>query len=239
MKTYAIKKGYEINQINMSVEDSENKYFWNLWNTFIARKAQYYVYQIAYDLAIKHHINTVLDVGCGIGVQLKRFFGKKFQVYGIDQPSGIKACKIKMPEGTFLVENIAIPKHTMKTFIKTSPLIICADVIEHFDDPDHVLDYIKAYCSKDTLIVLSTPERDSIAGKNNNKPENPYHVREWAFKEFQEYLTQANFKILQHTIVKPGQFCFDPGTAFYIFQKRMSGLPLEHTQVVVCQLNDL
>ena len=237
MKTYGIKKeGYQINSFNKSMEDSDGKRFWNFWHTLLAKKAQYYVYELAYQLAVKHNLSTVLDVGCGIGRMLKKFFKDGFRVYGIDQPSGIKECTAILPAGIFLVDNIASANYKMKEYLKTSPLIICADVIEHLDDPDQILDYIQAFCDKDTLVVISTPERAAIAGKDNKKPNNPYHVREWAFHEFKEYIAQAGFEIVEHTLVRPGRFCFDLGTALYIVEKSLSGLPLKQTQVVVCRL---
>jgi hypothetical protein len=68
-------------------------------------------------------------------------------------------------------------------------LVICADVIEHLDNPDDLLDFIDDIDFR--LLIISTPERDGQAGKNDfGPPENTSHYREWNAVEFKNYLRQ-------------------------------------------------
>jgi hypothetical protein len=68
-------------------------------------------------------------------------------------------------------------------------LVICSDVIEHIKDPDTLLRFISSMQSR--LIILSTPERNAIAGSNDyGPPANPSHYREWNAPEFKKYLSQ-------------------------------------------------
>jgi len=51
-------------------------------------------------------------------------------------------------------------------------------------------------------LVISTPDRGllvKLLGRDNSgPPKNPYHVREWNFNEFKNYISQF-FKIVEQT----------------------------------------
>ncbi len=66
-------------------------------------------------------------------------------------------------------------------------MVVCADVIEHLPNPDDLLDFISDINFK--ILVISTPERDAVAGRNDfGPPENTAHYREWNAVEFKNYL---------------------------------------------------
>lgn len=82
-------------------------------------------------------------------------------VVGIDQPQVIRYCneKFKDTKAQFVADNFEDP-----SYHPTNPfdLIICSDVIEHIEDPDILLNYIKSFAGKETYIIISTPERDIL-----------------------------------------------------------------------------
>jgi hypothetical protein len=49
-------------------------------------------------------------------------------------------------------------------------------------------------------LIISTPERDAVAGKNDyGPPRNTAHYREWNVAEFNEYVSRW-FKIEEHHV---------------------------------------
>ena len=82
-------------------------------------------------------------------------------------------------------------------------LVICADVIEHLQNPDVIVEAIKKSGAK--IAVISTPDRSLIPGGMSGPPRNPHHVREWTMKEFDSYLRQ-HFDVLEHYICNAEQF---------------------------------
>ena len=104
----------------------------------------------------------------------------------------ISLLRKKYPNKTWVTSNFeSIPFKT--------DLLICADVIEHVMNPDELMSYIMKMNPEH--LVISTPDRDLlvqlIQRDNNGPPKNPYHVREWSFGEFAEYISQF-FDIIEH-----------------------------------------
>lgn len=75
-------------------------------------------------------------------------------------------------------------------------VIVCADVIEHMDNPDVLLEIIRRHSNNSSTIVISTPERDNIRGLDHfGPPPNPTHVREWNQGELVGYFKKQGFKV--------------------------------------------
>ena len=52
------------------------------------------------------------------------------------------------------------------------------------------------------FIIISTPERDRVHGKKHfGPPTNPFHIREWNTREFEEYLTESGIQIEKSLLV--------------------------------------
>jgi ubiquinone/menaquinone biosynthesis C-methylase UbiE len=237
MKNYFIKTGYIENKIPQSLDHVSGQAFWDEKYIKLSHAAQYYIYQYAYQMAKEQHIKQVLDIGCGVGTMLKHFFKpeEEFQIFGVDQPSAVEYCRKKIPNGTFIEDFLESPTFQLKNNLAVAPLIISADVIEHLLDPDKLLDYIKKFSDHKTLIILSTPERDAVRGKNSMQANNPYHVREWNFDEFHEYISHSGFKILEHKMMFSNKLNFDLETIRWLSGKIIGGLPFKHAQMVLCQ----
>ncbi len=204
MERYFIKQGYQCNVVpgqkiifdglQGTVEDSA------VW--------QYEAYEYAGELIKKHEFRNILDIGCGYGMKLKKLISPLCQdITGIDESHTISWCRQHHYFGTWYADNLEDPKLDLG---RTFDLIISADVIEHLVDPNKLLDVIKKYASKDTFIVLSTPERDTTRGKDNmGPPANPLHAREWNFDEFRKYVEHNQFTVIRHfraEAVTPLQF---------------------------------
>ena len=239
MNNYYIKKDYQANNTSLALAHRNNSSFWeDKKNLAASAKAQFYIYRMAYRLALKNHIRKVLDIGCGIAKQLNAFFGKEFDIYGVDQKPAIEHCKTLYQRGTYVADDIHSPAYPLKSLVNKIPLIISADVIEHLADPDSLLRYIKCFADPKTLIVISTPERDAFRGKKATMTPNPYHVREWNYDEFHRYIASKNFEILEHTTMFSDKIGFDFATLRRLASPVLKGRPLKHTQVIVARLKE-
>lgn len=147
------------------------------------------VYQLARELAVKHNYKHILDIGCGSGNKLMKFF-KEFETLGLEVESNLVSVQRAYPERNWQLSNFFIPLN------KKVDLVICADVIEHLLDPDLLLNFIKKI--EFVLLVLSTPARERVYRCNQNgPPRNKYHIREWTIEEFNRYVGQ-HFTIIEH-----------------------------------------
>lgn len=140
------------------------------------------VYRLAADIAAEKSYNTILDVGCGSGYKLVNQLGK-YNTTGIEVNPTYYWLKQKYPDRKWLLFDAVEPANLQ------ADLVICADVIEHIANPDDLLDFISEISFQQ--LIISTPERDSVAGKNDyGPPENTAHYREWNATEFRNYLRQ-------------------------------------------------
>jgi SAM-dependent methyltransferase len=177
---------------------------------------QYEVYECASRIIRKYKLTSILDIGCGCGMKLKKLILPASQdITGIDEASTIAWCKQNHDFGTWYDDNLEDPKLDLG---RTFDLIISADVIEHLVNPDKLLDVIKRFSSKDSYIILSTPERDATRGKDDmGPPQYHLHAREWNFNEFRKYIEHQGFRVIKH-------FRAEPMTPLQLQNGRLRGL---------------
>jgi len=167
-KKYGIRAGY-IHRIESGhFDDSENEDQW-----------QKEVYQFGADLSEKQKYKTILDIGCGSGYKLLKYFND-YETTG---------CEIE-PTLSFL-KNTYPTNHWEKLeacFAQKYDLIIISDVIEHVKDPESFLSNIIDNIEFKQLII-STPERDLLNHSTFGPPLNTSHFREWTMKEFGQFIS--------------------------------------------------
>lgn len=150
------------------------------------------VYELAHQLALAYGLGTVLDIGCGSGYKLMKFFSQ-FHTTGIEVEPTLSWLKEKYPDNLWLPPGEALLPYK---------LVICSDVIEHVADPDALLESIKKV--RPAKIVISTPDRSMLDCDQNGPPRNLAHCREWSFSEFDRYLTD-HFHIVSHYVINEQQ----------------------------------
>lgn len=242
---YFIKKNYIPNNTNIAIENEKN--YWTLGRIFQSFYTQYEIYKICKKIIKNTNIKSVLDIGCGSATKLMNLiYPITKEVYGIDQTRIINYCRKRFKLDTFLVDNIEDPSLKLE---KKFDMIICADVIEHLLNPDKIIEYIKKYCHKDTIIVLSTPERDILRGKKCNKSIKPTHVREWNREEFNSYLKSRDLQILYQNVSQSFRILLnfknsikDIKNDFIILLYKASNYnkigTLSGSQIAICTLED-
>ncbi|MDH3380268.1 MAG: class I SAM-dependent methyltransferase, partial [Gammaproteobacteria bacterium] len=196
---YCIREDYRPNQANLTLEH-EDVVFWSPSRIQSSRLYQLPLYELAKSLVIEQGMQNVIDVGCGPGIKLMSLIAPVANVFGIDQKSAVDYCRTAYNSGTFLVDNFEDPAIELS---EEFDLVICSDVIEHLEDPDQLLSYIKRYCNPSTLILISTPDRDKVRGKDCNFCPQKEHIREWNSEEYSNYLKKSGFEIIDHYFLPP------------------------------------
>ena len=232
---YFIKNGYQCSSnINLTLDFNREEPYWNSIRLKTAKYHQYGVYWYAKELIRKYHLKSVLDIGCGAGIKLVEIIGLVCDDFtGIDQAGIIEYCKKHHSKGVFLVDDIENPELDLG---RKFDLLISSDVIEHLVNPDALIFYIKKHSHSNTSIIFSTPERDSLHGKEANKPRNPQHIREWNKHEFQMYLKSRGFKVIDHRIIEHLKFGLNIETIRKLSLKYFKNYNTKHTQLIWCKL---
>ncbi|MFH1996315.1 MAG: class I SAM-dependent methyltransferase [Candidatus Omnitrophota bacterium] len=236
MSKYCIRTDYKINTKKRPENDAVGLQYTTPEKKALSGRYQRSVYEAALKIARDNHCEAILEVGCGPATNLNAFFSEGFKIYGVDHDSAISQCQRMHRNGTYLSDDIESSIYGLKHYIDFADLIICSSVFEHLKDPASALEFIKTFAHPGTFIVISTPERNALCGKNAVTPSNEFHIREWSFDEFHRFIIKAGFKIEEQKMMLPFSFGFDPMTAAYCAKRILRGLPLATTQMVVCKV---
>ena len=179
MSKYGIKRGYLHRHKVIPFRDEAN-----------ADEYQKEVYAAAKNLYDEKGLKGILDIGCGSAYKLLANF-QDCPMAGVELSTDWLI--VKYPSQTWF----AFSDEAWKQF--PAELIICADVIEHVENPDVLLNSILENPNA-KYYVFSTPDRNlDTSPWKFGPPNNESHFREWTFEEFEKYMS-GYFKILDHTI---------------------------------------
>lgn len=230
---YFIKESYLINGETITADHISGECYWTKKRLRDASSFQFPVYEFVSNFIKNNNLRSLVDIGCGVGVKLEyiKSINPSLQIYGIDQKQAIELCKEKYDFGVWVADDF---EKSVQSKIADSPdVILCADVIEHLQDPDLLLQYILNLSDVGTTIIISTPERDSMRGKSALSSPNLYHVREWNFEEFKKYIQFNGFKILDHFCLPPYRLDLSLSVLRDELSRRLKNLPFNNNQVVV------
>lgn len=145
-----------------------------------------------YIMAQQHTINkTVLDLACGEG------YGSAFLAKTAKKVVGIDICKEAIQHAS---ERYQHPNLFYRTGSILNPpvehselfdVIVCFEALEHIAEQEALLQEVKKLLKNDGIFIVSTPNKPIYS--ENGTRQNPYHVKELDFNEF-ESLLKKNFK---------------------------------------------
>jgi predicted TPR repeat methyltransferase len=237
-ETFFIKEGYLPNKKNFTLEDDHFTY-WTDKRIGNSVFYQYYVYLIARLIAKIYYADTIIDIGCGPGVKtLKMLKPLAQRLVGVDQESAINICKQQNTDAEFYVANLEDLQENLDALNMRSKfsLVVCADVIEHMQNPDNLLRYIREVANDKAWILISTPERDLLRGKDCLTPENPSHIREWNRFELKKYLENRGFNVIRQFCVPDQKIRLEKKYIKLFCQNLKQGRNINTCQVAICKI---
>jgi 2-polyprenyl-3-methyl-5-hydroxy-6-metoxy-1,4-benzoquinol methylase len=178
---YSIKAGYHHSISAEDFDDTPNKDEW-----------QRSVYELALSKAGTMDNPSILDIGCGSAYKLINMFSH-YHTTGVEVEPTYSWLQQQYPGKEWVLFDDAVPA-ALK-----GDLVICSDVIEHIANPDDLMEFLEDIPFR--YLVISTPERDLVAGKEDfGPPANTAHFREWNGAEFRNYLRRW-FTLEEHLVL--------------------------------------
>jgi SAM-dependent methyltransferase len=205
--------------------------YWTRLRRHTHKYFQAEVYRLAREIARRDGIESVLDAGCGPGHKLRRYLVPHVaRSVGVDRPS----CAAHWPaaEGSLAFCVIDLESASV-SWGETFDLVMAVDVIEHLDDPDRLLGWLRTCGTAGAKFLLSTPERVVLRGAENLQSPKTEHVREWDRRELRRYLESRGFAVERQLLVPS----YDLGMSLVMWLYRardlLAGVPRVHTQVAI------
>lgn len=168
---------------------------------------QYACYDLAKTLVRSRLITSCIELGSGSGLKLNKYI-KPYcrRTVGVDLPHSIERCRQMYPGIEWVVDDF---DNSEPAIGEKFDLVLCFDVIEHIVNPESLLIKIRQYAHPGSVILLSTPERDSLRGQSHQgPPPNVLHIREWDRVEFREFISRHGFTIISQKIVDAHRLSF-------------------------------
>ena len=182
---YCIKRGYRHRTSNRFYDDTHNTDKW-----------QREVYEYAAAEAKRMGARLVIDIGCGSGFKLVKYF-PDMPTIGYDLAKTVAFLKRRYPDRDWRVGDFNEPITT------PAGVVICSDVIEHIPDPDRLMRYLAAMPFQ--KLIISTPERTLLYGaEHDGPPTNRSHCREWSKDELARYVARF-FTVEAHEVTNAAQ----------------------------------
>ncbi len=130
----------------------------------------------------------VLDLASGEGYGSKLLSASAASVVGIDIDDTVvrhATGKYGNSNVQFLAGSItAVPIKEDHSF----DVIVCFEAIEHIEDQEKLLGEVKRLLRADGIFIVSTPNK--VIYHDESTEENPFHVKELYFEEFQQLLAR-------------------------------------------------
>lgn len=163
------------------------------------------VYRWAANIVRRGNGRTVIDVGTGSGVKLERIVAPHATIaVGLDQGSGIELARERGTNVDWIDGDMAADETWDGLADRLFDLAICADVIEHVENPVDLLHRLRSLIGDDGQLLISTPDRLRYDVPSQvGPPPNPRHVREWTAEEFELLLESTGFSIVRRRRLLP------------------------------------
>lgn len=208
--------------------------YWTDERIRLSRAYQSHVYRWAARCAKRRSKAAVLDLGCGVGTKIEPILLPCCHtVTGMDTAESIAKAKQLGSLAEFVEVDLESPN--IKAW-RTFDVIICADVIEHLVNPGPLLTLIHDFSHSRTDVILSTPDRDRLRGRQCRSCDKPDHVREWSRSEFRQYLCSRGLHVLTSRLLPQGDSAIRKHlTSEFMFRTRLAATSPLACHAVLCR----
>jgi 2-polyprenyl-3-methyl-5-hydroxy-6-metoxy-1,4-benzoquinol methylase len=162
-----------------------------------ALKYQCRVYEKAHELSMQdddsgYKYLSFCDLGCGNPAKIAKCLYFMDRIVGVDLPNKILDIAALGVENDGNARWIGQDLNEVFNLGETFGMLISADVIEHLDTPGNLLETAKNHMTKDSIFVISSPE------KTTTKQDNPLHVREFSIEELSAIIHAHGLTVIEH-----------------------------------------
>ncbi len=130
----------------------------------------------------------VIDMACGEGYGTEVLARAAASVVGVDaNPDAHEHARLRYKRG-----NLRFVRGLVESFREPADAIVFLQTIEHLRDPGTVLEHFASLLGESGTVYVSTPNVLTLAPPGAARSDNPWHVHEYRFTEFEE-LCRAYF----------------------------------------------
>jgi ubiquinone/menaquinone biosynthesis C-methylase UbiE len=167
----------------------------------------------------------ILDVGCGDGTLTFRVAARGARVWGIDDAQ----LPLQLALAEFARHPVADPPRLLRADARGLPFldasfdcVILADVIEHIDAPEAVIEEVHRVLQPGGQLLITTPRR------KENAPVNEYHCHEFTARELE--------KLLDRWFDDARVEMFQPLSVSRLYQRRVFGRKVFRVAINCCSI---
>ena len=153
------------------------------------------VYARAGQVADALGATRIIDLGAGSGAKLAAL-APRFEILGLDHGPNLELARRRFPHFPWREHDLDSPGELPLSPDELSgAVLVCAGVIEHLLEPEHLLGNLRAILDSVQCVVLATPERDLLHGPDAaGPPADLTRVREWNVQELAALLEAWGFE---------------------------------------------
>jgi SAM-dependent methyltransferase len=182
------------------------------------------IYRLAARLIRARGLRAVVDIGTGTGTKAYTNLGHLVQLTGWDQASGIEIARSRHPDAQWMTGDLNDDAMWQQIAKLEPELVLCADVIEHVDDPIGLLANLRGVLGHGASLLISTPDRSLLeTGLPLGPPSNQRHVREWTAEEFRQLLAASSLEVTGFWRLRPRIYTAAPREAVRAVHRLMRG----------------
>ena len=139
----------------------------------------------------------ILDIGSGTGdlMESLRQNHPEAELLGIElSRSGIESAGRKVPDAVFLQRDLTLAEPPPPEYETWATHAVCSEVLEHVDDPRHLLAVSRAYLAADCRLVVTVP-----GGPMTAYDRHIGHRRHFRPDDLADLLRAAGFEVIRST----------------------------------------
>jgi 2-polyprenyl-3-methyl-5-hydroxy-6-metoxy-1,4-benzoquinol methylase len=134
----------------------------------------------------------VIDMACGEGYGSDVLARAAASVVGVDaNPEAHEHARLRYRRA-----NLRFERALVETFAAPAENVVFLQTIEHLQDPGAVLEHFRSLVGAGGCVYVSTPNVLTLAPAGQERSGNPWHVREYRLREF-EQLCHEHFARVQ------------------------------------------